>query len=76
VVRSRYRPDPWRAPEVIVMAAGVSAAVAMWWVAGHQVLTAYPDLTSWPSLTPAALVAAAVGAVAAVAAPEPRLALA
>jgi energy-coupling factor transport system permease protein len=59
-----------------VMAAGVSAAVAMWWVAGHQVLTAYPGLTSWPPLTGAALAAATVGLVAAPAAPEPRLVLA
>jgi len=76
VPRTRYRPDPWRAPEVVVMAAGVASAVTMWWVAGHQLLTAYPDLTSWPSLTPAALLAATVGLTAAPAAPEPRLVLA
>lgn len=76
VPRSRYRPDPWRTPELVVMAAGVSAAVAMWWVAGHQVPTAYPDLTSWPTLTPAVLLAATVGLVAAPAAPEPKLVLA
>ena len=52
------------------------SAVAMWWVAGHQVLVAYPPLTSWPSLSAAALVAATIGLVAAPVAPEPRLAMA
>ncbi len=75
VDRSRYRPDPWRAPEVVVMLSGLAAAVAMWWVSTNQVLVAYPNLTSWPPLTPAALLAATVGLVAAPAAPEPRLAL-
>jgi energy-coupling factor transport system permease protein len=76
VPRTRYRPDPWRAPELVVMAAGLSAAVAMWWVARNQMLVAYPDLTSWPSLTAAALLAAGVGLVAAPVAPEPRVSLA
>jgi energy-coupling factor transport system permease protein len=75
VTRTRYRPDPWRAPELAVMAAGLSAAVLMWWVAGHQMVVAYPDLTSWPSLTAVALLAATVGLLAAPVAPEPRLAL-
>jgi energy-coupling factor transport system permease protein len=74
VPRSRYRPDPWRAPEVVVMGAGLSAAVTMWWVAGHQMVVAYPELTSWPGLTAAALVAATVGLVAAPVAPEPKVA--
>ena len=73
VPRTRYRPDPWRLPEVLVMASGTAAGVAMWWVAGHQVLVAYPPLTVVPSLTVAALAAATVGLVAAAAAPEPRL---
>ena len=55
------------------MASGLAAAVAMWWVAGHQVLVAYPPLTVLPSLTVAALLAATVGLVAAPAAPEPKL---
>ena len=53
------------------MLAGVLSAVAMWWVAGHQVLVAYPPLTSWPSLSAAALAAATIGLVAAPVAPEP-----
>ena len=76
VQRTSYRPDPWRVPELVVMASGLTAAVAMWWVAGHQVLVAYPGLTSVPSLTVAALLAATVGLVAAPAAPEPKLVVA
>jgi energy-coupling factor transport system permease protein len=76
VPRTRYRPDPWRAPELVVTGAGLAAAVTMWWVADHQALVAYPDLTSWPSLTAAALVAATVGLVAAPVAPEPKVAIA
>jgi energy-coupling factor transport system permease protein len=76
VRRTTYRPDPWLAPEAVVMASGVAAAITMGWVSRHQVLTAYPDLTSAPTLTVAALVAATVGLVAAPAAPEPRLAVA
>ena len=76
VQRSTYRPDPWRAPELVVMASGLAAAVAMWWVSENQVPVAYPDLTTVPTLTVAALVAATVGLVAAAAAPEPRLVVA
>lgn len=72
VPRTRYRPDRWRLPEVLVMTSGLVAAVAMWWVSQHQVLVAYPPLTVMPSLTVTALVAATVGVVAAPAAPEPR----
>jgi energy-coupling factor transport system permease protein len=73
VQRSRYRPDPWAGPEVVVMASGVTAAVTMGWVSRHQIPAAYPDLLSMPTLSVAALAAATVGLVAAVAAPEPRL---
>jgi energy-coupling factor transport system permease protein len=74
VPRSRYRPDPWRAPELVVMATGLAAAATMWWVARNQIVVAYPDLASWPGLTGAALLAATVGLVAAPVAPEPKLA--
>ena len=73
VSRTRYRPDPWRTPELVVMASGIAAAVAMWWVSTHQVLVAFPELTVVPTLTVAALAAATVGLVAAPAAPEPRV---
>jgi energy-coupling factor transport system permease protein len=73
VPRTRYRPDPWLAPEAVVMTSGVAAAVLMWWVAGHQIPVAYPDLVSVPALSGIALLAGLVGLAAAPAAPEPRL---
>lgn len=76
VGRSRYRPDPWQWPELVVMASGVTTAVIAWWVSQHQLLVAYPGLTSFPPVTPAALVGCLVGLVPAVAAPEPRVVLA
>jgi len=76
VARTPYRPDSWQVSELVVMASGVVAAVAMVWVSRNQVAVAYPGLTSMPALTLAALLAATVGLVAAPAAPEPKLVLA
>ena len=41
VPSTRYRPDRWSLPEALVMASGLAAAVAMWWVAQHR--------CSWPT---------------------------
>ena len=50
VTRSRYRPDPWRLPEWLVLGSGVVAAsIAV--VARRDLLAAYPTLDSWPTLT-------------------------
>ena len=73
VGRSRYRPDPWRWPEVTVMLSGAATAVVSWWVSGHQLVVAYPDLTSFPQVTLVALVGSVLGLLAAAAAPEPRM---
>ena len=44
VTRSRYRPDPWRLPEWLVVGSGVAAAVLA--VVGRRdLLAAYPTLT-------------------------------
>ncbi len=72
VGRTRYRPDPWRWPEVAVMASGVATGVVTWWVSGHQLVVAYPDVSSFPQVTLVALVGSVLGLVAAAAAPEPR----
>jgi energy-coupling factor transport system permease protein len=74
VGRTRYRPDPWRWPELAVMVSGVATALVAWWVSGHQLAVAYPDLTSFPQVTMAALLGSVLGLLAAVAAPEPRMA--
>jgi energy-coupling factor transport system permease protein len=72
VGRTRYRPDPWRWPEAAVMVSGVATGVAAWWVSEHQLLVAYPGLSSFPQVTTVALVGSVVGLLAVAAAPEPR----
>jgi energy-coupling factor transport system permease protein len=73
VGRTRYRPDPWRWPEFVVMLSGIASAVAAWWVADHQLVVAYPGLSSYPEVTLPALVGVLLGLVPAFAAPEPRM---
>lgn len=69
--RTRYRPDPWRAPEWLVSACGV-AVVAGMVVAGRSgelSPSVYP--LEVPGLPVAALLAAVAAAIPAWAAPEP-----
>ena len=72
VGRSRYRPDPWRWPELAVMASGLATGYALHWVSEHQLVIAYPDLASFPQVTLVALLGSVLGLLAAAAAPEPR----
>jgi energy-coupling factor transport system permease protein len=72
VGRTRYRPDPWRWPELAVMLSGAATGVVAWWVSGHQLAVAYPALSSFPPVTSAALVGSVLGLVAGAAAPAPR----
>ncbi len=72
VGRTRYRPDPWRWPELAVMLSGIATGVVAWWVSGHQLVVAYPDLSSFPKVTLVALVGSVLGLAAVAAAPEPR----
>ncbi|WP_028645473.1 energy-coupling factor transporter transmembrane component T [Nocardioides sp. URHA0020] len=60
VGRTRYRPDPWRSPELAVVAAGLAVAGIGWWVSRYQVLVAYPPLDEFPTLSAAALAAGAI----------------
>ena len=71
VGRTVYRPDPWRWPELVVVATGVAAGVLGWWVGHHDVPVAYPDVTAAPRVGLLALIGVLVAAVPAVAAPEP-----
>ncbi len=73
VGRTRYRADPWRWPEVAVMLSGIATGVVSWWVSGHQLLVAYPDLASFPPVTLVALLGSVLGLLAVAAAPEPRV---
>jgi energy-coupling factor transport system permease protein len=71
VIRTNYRPDPWRAPEWIVVACGLATAV-LFFVAAHYDAAAVnpsfspihaPPLPLWPTM------ALLLGAIAAFAAP-------
>ena len=71
VTRSRYRPDPWRLPEWLVLAAGVVTAVLGVFASRHDLLAAYPPWTAGPILDPAAAAGVAVALAGGLAAPPP-----
>ncbi|HET6167808.1 MAG TPA: energy-coupling factor transporter transmembrane component T [Marmoricola sp.] len=74
VRRTRYRPDRWRLPEVVVAASGIVPAVAVFTVLSDDVQLLHPGVDGPPALTLAALVVVLVGTVAAAASPPPVLA--
>jgi energy-coupling factor transport system permease protein len=73
VERSRYRPDPWRWPEVAVVASGVLVGALGWWIDAHQPLVAYPALDAFPRVSAAAVLIAAAGLAGPLCSPQPRL---
>jgi energy-coupling factor transport system permease protein len=73
VERSRYRPDPWRLPELVVVASGVAVGALGWWISCNQVEVAYPALDAFPPVSGAALLLAVVALLGPLATPPPRL---
>lgn len=73
VQRTRYRPDPWRAPESMTALSGIGAAVLLFVAADRTPSVVFPDVGSLPQLTVLALVAVVVGLVPAFATPPPVL---
>jgi len=73
VARSRYRPDRWRWPELVVAASGVLVGAAGWWISRHQLTVAYPALSVAPTLSVLALLAVVVGVLGALCSPRPAL---
>ena len=71
VARSRYRPDRWRWPEVVVVASGVATGWIGWWIGTHDLLLAFPGVSTMPVLGPLVLVMAGVALVGPIAAPAP-----
>ncbi len=71
VERTRYRPDPWRWPEFVVIASGMFVAVSGWWISRNQFEVAYPPLSEFPQVSGLALAAAAVGLLGALCSPPP-----
>jgi energy-coupling factor transport system permease protein len=70
VTRSRYRPDPWRLPEWLVLGSGVVCATLAV-VARRELLAAFPTLDAWPVLTPTHLFVAGLALAGGLAAPVP-----
>jgi energy-coupling factor transport system permease protein len=70
---SHYRPDPWKAPEWIVVACGVVPAAVLTVGLGISHASLNPSLQplGWPSLPVVPALAILVAALAAVAAPPP-----
>ena len=74
VGRSRYRPDRWRWPELVVAASGVVVGAAGWWISRHQLAIAYPSLTVAPTLSLLALLAVVIAVAGALCSPRPHAA--
>lgn len=75
VRRTRYRPDRWRWPEVVVAACGVLAAVTARTLTTNQPGVVHPDLLGTPVLTTLPMAVVLVALVPAVVAPEPATAV-
>jgi energy-coupling factor transport system permease protein len=71
VARTRYRPDSWRWPELVVASSGVLVGVAGWWISRHQLTVAYPSLSVAPTVSVLALVAVVAGIAGALCSPPP-----
>ncbi|MBC2933253.1 energy-coupling factor transporter transmembrane component T [Nocardioides sp. zg-1228] len=74
VHRTRYRPDPWRGPELVTAGVGVAVAVLAWYVSHTEVAVAYPGVDVAPYLSPLALVLGVLGTLPAVTTPVPATA--
>ena len=73
VARSRYRPDVWRWPELVVATSGVLVGAAGWWISRHQLTVAYPALTIAPPVSLFALAAVFVAIGGALCSPPPAV---
>jgi len=71
VQRTRYRPDRWRLPELLVAASGLVVAWVMYEVGDTEILVAHPGVEVVPTLSVLALAGILAGLVPALAAPEP-----
>ena len=73
VVRSRYRPDRWRRPELAVAASGIACALLLVGTSSYDPLLLHPSLypLRWPDLPVAPLLAIGLGLLPAVTAPPP-----
>lgn len=69
---SRYRPDPWGAPEYLVVGCGLATAALAIWLASTDPAMAFGAFPlTWPELSWPMLATAAVAALPGLLAPEP-----
>ena len=73
VRRTRYRPDRWRAADLVTAATGVVVAAGMALLAAAEPAVVVPDVAAPPPLTLAALAVPLLGLLAAVVSPPPPL---
>jgi energy-coupling factor transport system permease protein len=73
VTRTRYRPDPWLAPEWVVSACGVASAVLLYLGTGYSAAALNPSFypLQFPPLPAAPVLAILIAAIPAFAAPPP-----
>ncbi|HXQ76464.1 MAG TPA: energy-coupling factor transporter transmembrane component T [Acidimicrobiales bacterium] len=73
VRRSRYRPDPWKAPEWVVAVSGLVPAAALMAGVGFSMVSLNPptDPLAWPTFPLVPAIAILAAATAALAAPPP-----
>jgi energy-coupling factor transport system permease protein len=71
VGRTRYRPDRWRLPELLVAASGGAVAALGCWAARSQVPVAYPALDAVPQVSVALLAMVVVALAGPLCSPPP-----
>jgi len=71
VERTRYRPERWRAPEVLVALSGVVVGAGLWAVQRWEPVVAHPGVLVVPALSVGAAVAVLVGVAPVFVAPPP-----
>ncbi|KAA1418647.1 energy-coupling factor transporter transmembrane protein EcfT [Nocardioides humilatus] len=71
VERTRYRPERWRLPEVVIALSGVAVGAGLWAVQRWEPLVAYPSVNVSPTISIGALAAILVGLVPVFVAPPP-----
>ena len=70
VERTRYRPDRWRWPDLVVASSGVGAGALGLWVAREQLGIAHPPLDGVPTVSAAVLLATGLALAGGLAAPD------
>ncbi|WP_295656588.1 energy-coupling factor transporter transmembrane component T, partial [uncultured Nocardioides sp.] len=73
VERTRYRPDRWLLPEVLVALTGLLTGYAGWLLVSQQPLVAHPAVDGWPVVSVLGLAGVLTAVLAGLLAPPPRV---